>query len=699
MQKKPDKFIFSLLIILLVPVIITGCSGLRSSSSSSSTTEYSLRINEIEYNFYDYNNYKDYEKPNIKPDPGEIHKYESGTIVDLLIEPNDFLFLEWQGDTVSDNSILMDSPKIITPIFGLAPEDNKALVQGNIEIKHNFPYSKLEDESFYSTSSSSSTTASAEKLFSQSFSEEDEDIKELIIRFDNFIDIEQINEILADLNFEKIDQIPELNSVLVKIPDIALDKAIDMAENIRGIRYAEPNQKVRALSNYNYNGFENYLDIPDDSYYPEQWHYPLIRLPQAWSYYNSTSNTPIRIAVLDSGIPYDKDKDEIIHEDLNHISTKNSIHFYEDDDVEDDEEDSKKYNHNIDDDYNVQGQIGHGTHVTGTINAYTDNNTGVAGVSWKGTVEILPIKVLDDGGAGSDWTISKGLLYATGLTEEPNNPNPVNIINLSVGGSSPLSLTEDALKEIDRQNENVFIIASSGNRGGSSLLYPAAYEQVISVGSVSLNSNNEPERSSFSNRGSDLDFVAPGVDIYSTLPDNNYGKMDGTSMAAPHLTGLVGLMLSNGVRPGDVENILERTSMKINDESMYRDDETGYGLINAYWALNNVQEIRVILGKDDILEDEGGSIKINRNHDKIAAEKTIPLKEFYEMDKNKFNYLFNGIDPGDYILIGLIDVNNDHSTDTEIKIEPGDYFFTESLSLQADKHYEYKIELEEYDGF
>ena len=61
--------------------------------------------------------------------------------------------------------------------------------------------------------------------------------------------------------------------------------------------------------------------------------------------------------------------------------------------------------------------------------------------------------------------------------------------------------------------------------------------------------------------------------------------------------------------------------------------------------------------------------------------------------------MFNGIEPGDYILIGLIDVNNDSSTNAEIKIEPGDYFFTESLSLQANKHYEYKIELEEYDGF
>ncbi len=191
------------------------------------------------------------------------------------------------------------------------------------------------------------------------------------------------------------------------------------------------------------------------------------------------------------------------------------------------------------------------------------------------------------------------------------------------------------------------------------VLYPAAYEEVISVGSIFLNSDKEPERSNTSTFGPELDFVAPGVDIYSTLPDNNsgtYGKMDGTSMAAPHLTGLIGLMLSQepNLNFNEIKQRLERTSMKINDGGLYRDDETGYGLINAYWALNNVQEIRVILGKDDILEDEGGSIKINRNHDKIAAEKTITLKDFYEMDKNKFNYLFNGIEPGDYILIGLI---------------------------------------------
>ncbi len=137
--------------------------------------------------------------------------------------------------------------------------------------------------------------------------------------------------------------------------------------------------------------------------------------------------------------------------------------------------------------------------------------------------------------------------------------------------------------------------------------------------------------------------------------------------------------------------------MKINDDSSYHDDKTGYGLINAYWALNDVQEIKIILGEKDILEDVDGSIKIS--NDKIVSEKTIPLKEFYKTDKNKYNFNFNGVEPEDYRLIGLIDVNKNSSDDDYIEIEPGDYFFSKTLSnLQADEIYQDDIELKESNG-
>ncbi len=695
MKKKSYKFIFSLLIILLVPVIITGCSGFGTSDPTTGPTDHSLRINEIEYNFSGYENY---EKPQVEPEAGKSHTYEKNSIAYLDVFPTeDIIFYDWIGrdgeDVEPDNGqyrIYMDSDKTITPLFGLAPEDGKALVQGNIEINHNFPYSVLEDESFYETPTSSSMAASTDKFTSQSFDFAEEDISELIIRFEDFIDNENINEILADLNFEKIGQIPELNSILVRIPDMAIDNAIKLAEEIQGIRYAEPNHKVRALNSYN-NEYKEHLSIPDDQYFNKQWHYPLIRLPQAWSSYENSSSDSIRIAVLDTGVPYNKEDDVITHDDLNNIDTEYGKHFFEKEDDGNNDDIIKDYDDNINDD--SENDIkGHGTHVTGVINAKTNNEIGVAGIFNK--ADILPVKVLNEDGIGTDWTISKGLLYAAGLSDDPENPyEDINIINLSFGGGSQLSLTEDALNKID-DNTDILVVAASGNND-SDLFYPAKYETVISVGSVSLE-NNFPERSSFSNYGPDLDFVSPGVDIYSTLSEYKYGTMEGTSMATPHVTGLIGLMLSNDVNPGDVEDILRRTSMKINDGRSYHDEETGYGLINAYWAINDVQEIKIILGEKDILEDSDDSIKVSNN--KIVNEKTIPLEEFYNTDNDKFDFYFNGVEPEEeYKLIGLIDVSN-NSNGNYIKIEPGDYFFTEELNLQADNHYEYKVELEEYDG-
>ncbi|MFN2363155.1 MAG: S8 family serine peptidase, partial [Halarsenatibacteraceae bacterium] len=498
-----------------------------------------------------------------------------------------------------------------------------------------------------------------------------------IIRFEDFIDSEKINEILAELNFEKIDQIPELNSILVKIPDIAVERAIDLSEEIQGIRYAEPNQKVQTLNAYNYNGFEDSLSIPDDPYYYEQWHYPLIRLPQAWASYNSSSSEPIRIAVLDTGIDGD-------HEDLeNHIDENDGINVIN---HEDDSNSNDFYDDN-----------GHGTHVAGTIGAINNNDTGVSGILQN--IEIIPIKALDSKGNGFISDIVKGISYAAGLADSSISEK-VDIINMSFGINSSSSSLEDVLEKA--YQNNVILVSASGN-DGNDLLYPAAYPEVISVGSVSLNSNNTPERSDFSNYGSEsspeLDFVAPGDNLLSSSPDDNYGTRTGTSMAAPHVAGLIGLMFSQEPELTDQEirERLARTGMKINDDNSYHDDETGYGLINAYWALNDVQEIKVLLGKEGILKNDNNSTQIDKN--KIITEKTIPLEEFYDLEEYNFDFIFNGIEPGNYRLIGLIDVNNNSSNDDYIIIEPGDYFSTEILlEFQPDEHYEFKIELQEYEG-
>ncbi|MFW5994372.1 MAG: hypothetical protein ACOCQF_04430, partial [Halanaerobiaceae bacterium] len=203
MQNRVYKYISALVLTLFILILITGCSPFESFRSTGSTTKYSLTIDEIEYNFTDYDEYNNL--PEVTPEPGSP-LYEKDSTAYLEVHPTEeILFYEWSGEDGQDveyddgqYKIYMNSSKSITPVFGLAPEDGKALVQGNVEITHNFPFSVLEDEDFYEIPDSSSTTTSTDSFSSQSFDFDDEEVQELIIRFDDFIDSEKINEILTE---------------------------------------------------------------------------------------------------------------------------------------------------------------------------------------------------------------------------------------------------------------------------------------------------------------------------------------------------------------------------------------------------------------------------------------------------------------------------------------------------------------------
>ena len=191
-------------------------------------------------------------------------------------------------------------------------------------------------------------------------------------------------EILAELGFEVLDHLAILNAYLVR-PPADLERGKQAALVFPEISSAEPNGTISVLSTVH----------PNDEFYAQLWHYPLIRLPQAWSV--TRGSRSIRIAVVDTGIKAD-------HPDL----ASKLDH---------------KYGYNF-----VQGSgdfndtYGHGTHVAGTIGAVTNNGLGVAGVMWD--VEILPVKVMELGRGGDAWTLAQGLLYACGPADNPRNPYP-----------------------------------------------------------------------------------------------------------------------------------------------------------------------------------------------------------------------------------------------------------------------------------
>jgi subtilisin family serine protease len=181
----------------------------------------------------------------------------------------------------------------------------------------------------------------------------------------------------------------------------------------------------------------------------------------------------------------------------------------------------------------------HGTHVAGTIAAKGGNAAGVVGVNWN--VKYISAKFLGANG-GTTANAIKAVDYMTDLKTRHN----LNIVatNNSWGGGG---YSQSLLDAINRGGKaDILFVAAAGNSGLNtdvSLFYPAGYESdaIISVAAI----NNTGGLASFSNYGiKSVDIGAPGVDIYSTLPNNKYGSYNGTSMAAPHVTGAAALYAS-----------------------------------------------------------------------------------------------------------------------------------------------------------
>ena len=169
----------------------------------------------------------------------------------------------------------------------------------------------------------------------------------------------------------------------------------------------------------------------------------------------------------------------------------------------------------------------HGSHVAGII-AAVDNDQGVVGIAPE--CHIIPIKVLNNDGSGSYQAISKGLRTAIDIK--------VDIINMSLGSqSAPPDEVHQLIQEA--ASKGIIILAAAGN-DANDVNYPARYEEVIAVAALS----KDGKMAHFSSHGSEVKSIAPGVDIYSTVPTDQYGMMSGTSQACPFVCGVCALLLS-----------------------------------------------------------------------------------------------------------------------------------------------------------
>ena len=359
------------------------------------------------------------------------------------------------------------------------------------------------------------------------------------------------------------------------------------------VEYAQPNY-IRTIK-----------QVPNDAHYPKQWHYPAINLPQAW---DLTTGTPdigdVIVAVIDTGVVLN-------HEDLNG-KLVSGYDFISDpsNSADNDGIDSNP------DDPGDGDQVGtsswHGTHVAGTIAAETNNSIGVAGVSWG--AKIMPLRALGPQG-GTDYDIGQAALFAAGLANDSSTvpSQKADIINMSIGGPGGNAQSLQFSQQIfnDVRNAGVIVIAAAGNENSSQPSYPAAYDNVISVAATGFDNNRAP----YSNFGSTIDIAAPGGDItqdrnndgfgdgvLSTLVDDSSGIRkdsyvfyEGTSMAAPHVAGVVALMRAvyPELSPNDVDTLLASNENLITTDigSSGRDDLFGHGLIDAFKAVNEALKL------------------------------------------------------------------------------------------------------------
>lgn len=255
------------------------------------------------------------------------------------------------------------------------------------------------------------------------------------------------------------------------------------------------------------------------------WGADMVNAPTAWQ--NGHTGKGVIVAVLDTGIDYN-------HEDLkNNIwtNTKEIAGNGIDDDSNGYVDDIQGWNFNNNNN-NVLDNNGHGTHVSGTI-AAENNGIGVTGIAYNS--QIMAIKVLDEKGSGSYANIANGIRYAV--------DNGADVINLSLGSNSGNNAIKSAIEYAS--SKSVIVVMAAGNNGDPTPSYPARYadKSGIAVGAV----DQKNQLTDFSNRSGSQEIkyvTAPGKDIYSTVPNNKYATYNGTSMAAPHVAGVVALMLS-----------------------------------------------------------------------------------------------------------------------------------------------------------
>lgn len=332
---------------------------------------------------------------------------------------------------------------------------------------------------------------------------------------------------------QRLATVHRLGTAVVRVPAAEKRRALALLRRQSGVSYAEADGIVHASA------------LPINDPYSISGSSPLWPLanplfPDAWDL--TTGVSSVIVAVVDSGV----------QSGLPDLGTLTAGYDY------------------VNGDSDPADDNGHGTSVAGIIAAQGNNGIGIAGVCWK--CEIMPVKVLNSHGSGTDSWVASGIIWAV--------DHGADVINMSLGGPDSSTTLQDA---VDYALANgVVVVAAAGNDGTTALNYPAAYSGVISVGAVDASNTGY----TWSNHGSWVQVDAPGLTT-STGLNGSYVSFEGTSAATPFVSGLAGLARSynSSASASSVVSAIEQSAQLLTSGNSV------HGLIDAECTLQFVTSV------------------------------------------------------------------------------------------------------------
>ena len=354
--------------------------------------------------------------------------------------------------------------------------------------------------------------------------------------------------------------------------DIPLQKILSSIRAMPFVEYAEKRAE------------HAFIEMPNDPFYGYQYYPSMIGADSAWTFYmNQSKKDSVLIAIVDTGIdPFHEDLSSVIYinpgesgiDSIGNNKAANGI----DDDKNGfiDDWQGWDFASSIDpikgDNRAVPGHL-HGTHVAGIACAITNNQKGIAGIARNHRV--LPVKVgYDDSSSVIVSGSYEGMLYASLMGAD--------IINCSWGSPTSSMAEQEIVNEVLRSGS--VIVGGAGNDRQETAFYPASYPGVINVAALAQDSI----KASYSNVHATVDISAPGSFIYSTVLGNTYGFSSGTSMAAPVVAGVAGLIKS--LHPEysveQIAGILKASAIDISEKNPDHQFVLGAGMVNAHKALS-----------------------------------------------------------------------------------------------------------------